>query len=289
MFDLYIDNKNSLTSLEGALRIAISNANNFNTPGFKYSFTSFTTMYKEAVSSGTKYTNPLHTGSGMTIGSTSTAWEQGNLGIGTSLDAAIVGEGMFILSHSATEYDSGSKKVYTRAGRFQVDSTNTYLTDAFGRKVFGYKLDTQGNIASRELVPIQTNGSTDIGIDDNGMVVDGYAANQADSENPTTPMYQLALATFQNKNGLILTTGAAYEETVASGAQLDPGVAGESVGGSDVSSYGSVLGGQLESSNVDIAKVALDMNLLNRGFSAVQAVIDDVTKIIQNVMKIVGG
>ncbi|RAP36903.1 hypothetical protein DID80_04660 [Candidatus Marinamargulisbacteria bacterium SCGC AAA071-K20] len=289
MFDLYVDNKNSLTSLEGALRIAISNANNFNTPGFKYSFTSFTTMYKEAITSGTATTNPLHTGSGMTIGSTSTAWEQGNLGIGTSLDAAIVGEGMFMLSNSATEFDAGSKKVYSRAGRFQVDSSNTYLTDSFGRKVFGYALDPQGNIKSRELVAVKTNGSTDIGLSDNGIVVDGFESNKADPSKPTVPLYQLALATFQNKNGLILTTGAAYTSTVASGNQLKEGIAGEAVSGSDVNSYGNILGSQLESSNVDIAKVALDMNLINRGFSAVQAVIDDVTKIIQNVMKIVGG
>jgi flagellar hook protein FlgE len=288
MFDLYVDNKNSLTSLEGALRIAISNANNFNTPGFKYSFTSFTTMYKEAISSGTETTNPLHTGSGMTIGSTSTAWEQGNLGLGTSLDAAIVGEGLFVLSNSATEFDSGSKKVYSRAGRFQADSTNTFLTDSFGRKVFGFKLDSQGNIASRDLVPIETGGSTDVGFTDSGILVDGFESNKS-TGTATVPLYQLALTTFQNKNGLILTSGAAYESTVASGEQLLNGIAGEKIGGSDTNSYGNVLGSQLESSNVDIAKVALDMNLINRGFSAVQAVIDDVTKIIQNVMKIVGG
>jgi len=33
VFDLYINSKNALLGLESALRIAISNANNFNTPG----------------------------------------------------------------------------------------------------------------------------------------------------------------------------------------------------------------------------------------------------------------
>ena len=105
----------------------------------------------------------------------------------------------------------------------------------------------------------------------------------------TKPLYRLGLTTFQNKQGLALTTGGAYKATVASGESLAHGAAGTAIGGSGGSTYGDLIAQKVEASNVDIAKVALDMNLLNRGFAAVQAVIDDVTKIIQNVMKIVGG
>ena len=97
MLDLYISNKNAIVGLESALRIAISNANNFNTPGYKYTFSLFTTMYTEAISSGTKTTNPIETGSGMTMGSTSTDFSQGNITIGTELDVAITGTGFFII------------------------------------------------------------------------------------------------------------------------------------------------------------------------------------------------
>ena len=44
----------------------------------------------------------------------------------------------------------------------------------------------------------------------------------------------------------------------------------------------SILSESVESSNIRVAKVALDMALINRGFSAIQGVIDDVNKIINN-------
>ena len=39
MLDLYVQNKNSLTALGSALKVAIANANNLNTTGFKYTST----------------------------------------------------------------------------------------------------------------------------------------------------------------------------------------------------------------------------------------------------------
>ena len=131
MLDLYISNKNAIVAMESALRIAISNANNFNTPGYKYTFTSFTTTYHEAISSGTKSKNPIEYGSGMTVGSTSTDFSQGNLTLGTDLDAAISGEGFYIISSSAAVFSNSSVQLYTRSGNFQSDSSNTFIVDDF--------------------------------------------------------------------------------------------------------------------------------------------------------------
>jgi flagellar hook protein FlgE len=283
MLDLYISNKNAIVGMESALRIAISNANNFNTPGYKYTFATFTTMYTEAVSSGTDVTNPIETGSGMTMGSTSTDFSQGNISIGTELDVAITGEGFFILSSSASEFDQNSTNVFSRAGAFQLDSSNTYIVDDFGRKVFGFPIDSNGNITSTVPVPLETKGMTDVEFQEGGTLV----AN-ASSDSPT-PLYKLALTTFQNKEGLIATSGGAYKNSIASGSKFSPGVAGQALATGSASTYGDIINNSLESSNVDIAKVALDMNLLNRGFAAVQAVIDDVTKILTEIIKKLGG
>lgn len=283
MLDLYISNKNAIVGLESALRIAISNANNFNTPGYKYTFSTFTTMYTEAISTGTAVTNPVETGSGMTMGATSTDFSQGNITIGTELDVAITGEGFFILSSSASEFDQNSSNVFTRAGAFQLDSSNKYIVDNFGRKVFGFPVDSSGNITSTVPVPIETNGMTDVGFQDGGTLVGNIS-----SASPT-PLFKLALTTFQNKEGLISTSGGAYKNSIASGSKFEPGTAGDALSPGSSTTYGSILSKSLESSNVDIAKVALDMNLLNRGFSAVQAVIDDVTKILSEIIKKLGG
>lgn len=283
VFDLYINSKNALLGLESALRIAISNANNFNTPGYKYVFASFTTLYNDAITTGTKETNPIQLGAGVTLGSTSTDYKQGNISIGTALDVAIVGEGLFMLSQSASDYASGAAKVYSRAGRFQTDSSNQYLVDTFGRKVYGYKLDSSGNRVSNDLVPIQTDGNTDIGFIEEGVLVNNYSKSKEDTTVRQVPLYQLALTTFENKQGLVLVSGSAYKSTAASGEQLAPNTAGNVIS-KNGSAYGDILPESLESSNVDVARVALDMNLLNRQYAATQALIDDVTKILQNLI-----
>ena len=283
MLDLYIQNKNAIIGLESALRIAISNANNFNTPGYKYVFSSFTTIYTEAVSSGTKTINPVETGSGMTLGSTSTDFSQGNITIGTELDTAIAGDGFFIISSSSSEFDNNATQLFTRSGSFQVDSSNTYIVDDFGRKVYGFPLDSNGNKASTAIEPIQTKGNPNVGFEDGGILV-----ADPDSDNPT-PLYKLALTSFQNKEGLIATTGGAYKKSISSGERFNIATAGDPLSANSQTVYGDILSKSLESSNVDIAKVALDMNLLNRGFAAVQAVIDDVTKILNEVIKKLSG
>jgi flagellar hook protein FlgE len=278
VLDLYKQVGNSLSALRQALRIAISNADNFNTPGYKYTYASFTSVYSELLSPGSEFKNPMNTGGSMTLGSTTTDFTQGNINYGTKLNCAVVGEGFFMLSKSASEFGGESSKLYTRNGSFQVDFNNQYLTDAFGRKVYGYKLTASGGIASTDPLPIETGGNTDIGFIDGGILVTNYQKYQDDIAAGTTPpairqpLFRLTLSSFQNKQGLTLGEGGTYMRTAASGEPLNPGMSGESI-------YGNILAERLESSNIDVAKVALDMNLLNRGFSAIQGVIDDIGKV----------
>ena len=280
--DIYKQIGNSLNALEKSLRISISNADNFNTPGFKYSFASFTTVFSQVMFGGDQFRNPQTIAGSMTLGSTTTDYSQGNIGFGTEMDMAISGEGFFIMSQSAAEFQSSDPQVYTRAGRFGVDNTNTYVVDAFGRKVFGYKLNAQGEIENRTLVPIETGGNIDVGFTDTGILVSGFKANadaiSAGTPAPeTTPLYKVALTSFQNKQGLIIVEGGALQSTVSSGDALEHGQSGQGI-------YGNVLGSSLEASNIDVAKVALDMALLNRGFSAIQGVIDDVNKVTKDLI-----
>jgi flagellar hook protein FlgE len=281
-FGLYSQVGNSLDALRHALKIAISNANNYNTPGYKYTYASFSTMYGEMVSPGSEFQNPITAGGSMTIGSTTTDFSQGNISFGTALDCAVSGEGFFIISKSAEEFAAGSDNLYTRNGKFQVDSSNKYLVDSFGRKVYGYKLSANGSVQSKELVPIETGGFTDIGFIDGGVLVNNYQqfkdSTDAGSVPATrTPIYRLALSSFQNKQGLTIGEGGAFIKTAGAGEALEAGSSGDSI-------YGDILGESLESSNVDVAKVALDMNLLNRGFSAIQGVIDDIRKVFDGLI-----
>ena len=53
--------------------------------------------------------------------------------------------------------------------------------------------------------------------------------------------------------------------------------------------YGSILAEQLEASNVDVAKIGLDMAQLNRSFAAVQGIVDDVNKTLSGLISKLGG
>lgn len=281
MLDIYKNIGNSLQALESSLRISISNADNFDTPGFKYTFASFTTLYNDVESSGSETTNPIQLGASMTLGSTSTDFSQGNIGFGTGLDVAISGEGFFLVSQSAREFSAGSSQVFTRAGRFNLDFQGKYLVDSFDRKVYGFPLSEDGTVTSDIPEAIDISEHDDVGFLDGGILVNNYQARKdqiasglgEDDLVEQIPLYRISLTSFKNKNGLVLTDGSAYKATAASGESFDAGISGEGV-------LGNVKSESLESSNISVAKVALDMNQLNRGFSAVQGIIDDVSKVI---------
>ncbi len=288
MLDIYVNIGNTLSALESSLRIAISNADNFNSPGYKYSYASFTTVFNNVITSGMMLSannanNPIATGASMTIGSTGTDFKQGNIGLGTALDVAISGEGFFSLSASTQEFGSGASRVFTRNGRFQKDFAGKFITDSFGRKVFGFKLDNNGNKVSDVEVPIETDGNTDVGFVEGGVLVTNFQSRKDAIANNTTPvpeqkaLYKLSLTSFRNKQGLVVVDGGAYKATLAAGDPLPVGESGTGI-------YGDILQESLESSNIDVARVALDMALLNRGFAATQGIIDDVNKITNNLI-----
>lgn len=287
MLDLYVNVRNALDGLTTALRVAVSNANNFNTPGYKYTYASFASVFSQVLNQGSEKTNPEVIPGSMTIGSMATDYSQGNLAFGTGLDAAIVGEGLFILSKSATDFSSGADKVYSRSGRFQVDYNHQYLTDSFGRKVYGYKVSSDGTVQDKTLVPIDISSESDVGFVDGGLLVGNFQARKdavaASEANPPAykPLYRLALTTFPNKQGLSIGEGSAYSKTISSGEPSSYGIAGEN-------KFGDILGERVESSNINVARVAMDMNLLNRGFAAVQGILENVNKVFTQTISKIG-
>ena len=286
VLELYVDNKNSTLALLNGLRVAISNANNLNTTGYKSSVASFTTVYAEVVGGALQTRNPQVVGSSMTVGSTRTDFSQGNLGFGAALDVAIAGEGFFITSASAEAFSATANKLYTRSGRFHTDLNNEYLVDEFGRKIFGFEVNANGDIINNELVPIQTNGFTDIGFLESGILVNNFqAAKDAETNGDEAPeqerLYKLALSSFNNKQGLVPVAGGAFRATLASGEPFAVGTSGDGV-------YGDILNETLEGSNTDIARVSLDLALLNRGLSATQGVLDDINRIVGGLISKLG-
>lgn len=286
MLDMYATLKNSLATVESALRIAVSNANNFNTPGHKQTTATFATILGEVFSPGTETVNPQGTGGGVTIGSTTRDYSQGAIGIGSALDVAIRGEGFLLLSESPVDFGANANKVYTRNGQLQIDFSGTQITDSFGRKVFGFEVNAQGNrIGGPEPVAISTKGFTDVGFIDGGVLVGNFNARQeaivnGDPNPPEhVPLFKLALGTVPNKQGLFsaIDGSGALEASVAAGQPLAPQEAGVGV-------YGQIISESIETSNVNVARVSLDMSIINRQISSIQGMIQDVNGITKDLI-----
>ena len=290
MLDLFINFKNTITTLIRSLEKSTENAQNLNVSGYKNQTVTFEQTYIEATS-GTVDQNPQSPGSGITIAGYRIDFTQGALTAGTPLDAAIDGEGFFLLSPSTDPSSvNSSNAILTRSGQFMTDSNYRYLKDANGNFVYGYRLNpTTGKPINSELVPIETNGEVDIGFENGGILASNFQAAKSDDAITSTPMYQLALTSVTNKQGLI-KTGAMFRPSTSSGNLLAIGVSDAAISTDALSgTYGSVKGEMLEGSNFDIAKIALDMNQLQRSLTATQGALDNVGKVLTNLMsKILG-
>ncbi len=239
-----------------------NNIANVNTVGFKASRVIFQDIYSSTIKTasapnGTTNggTNPQQVGLGMSIAAVDVLHSKGAPQYtGESLDFSIDGDGYFILS-------DGTQQTYTRAGNFYI-GVNNNLVNANGAYIQGFKLDATGKI---ELDPVTNEPSLvniliptdyyDVTIDKNGAVV-----GLDEDTNTKTVLGQIALATFNNVNGLEKNGQNTYTSTVNSGEAewTTPGNGGA----------GALNPGTLEMSNVDLANEFTNMIVTQRGFQA---------------------
>lgn len=94
----------------------------------------------------------------------------------------------------------------------------------------------------------------------------------------TLELGRIAIATFNNRNGLKQINGGMYVSTAASGPSS---VDGEGTGG-----RGSILAGSLESSNVDIAEEFTDMIIYQRGYQSNSKTITTTDQLLQEALNL---
>ena len=209
-------------------------------------------------------------------------------------NASIDGQGFFITSPQPKTVAAGSdlKKEsfnYTRVGQFMVDS-NGYIVDANKNFVYGYQVNTDGNTLKTDLqrlrIPSQVTGSgtsMTVTIDDTTAPLLSTAieinamgeitatvqtedststANPKPKVSKTVKIGQVAVAIFQNPNGLTKAGGNYYTTNAQDNAgQVAAGKPGD--GG-----LPTLMTGYIEASNVDLAKEFADMITTHRGFQA---------------------
>lgn len=112
----------------------------------------------------------------------------------------------------------------------------------------------------------------DINVDEEGIITGTYSNGQM------IPLYRVALADFQNEDGLVKQGGNLFSATLASGSAITnkPGTNG----------LGSIAPGSLEQSNVDIAEEFVRMITTQRGYQANSKIITTVDTMLSELMNL---
>ena len=125
-------------------------------------------------------------------------------------------------------------------------------------------MTTQDGYASGVLQAVQ--------VDATGTIVGKFSNNQVQE------LAQVALATFENPNGLSKVGGVHFSSTANSGLA--------NIGTALTGARGQVVGGALEQSNVDLAKELTDMIVAQRGFEVNARLVSTADRILDTLVNL---
>jgi flagellar hook protein FlgE len=263
--------QNSIAATSQAMTILSSNAQAFQTDGYKQQTFTFTAMFQRQLhgfyASGSGGSSLSQ---GVSLVSMGYDMSQGGIRKSGPLNAAINGHGFFILERAVTE-----RYVLTRASDF-VFSVDGTLRDIFGRKVKGYRI-VDGTVDRSVLVDIKLDTMvplSDVRIQEGGML---YSTTGDDAQ----PVYQLAMARVSNASQMAQVQGNAFKTTINSGPITAYGVSGDPL-------FGQVSGGYSESSNVNPAELTIMGIQLQRGYQAIQAMLTMTNRFLTQLMDVAG-
>jgi flagellar hook protein FlgE len=264
------------------LDVTGNNIANANTTGFKTSSVVFSDtlsqMLTAAAAANTNRggTNPVQVGLGVQLSATNANFTQGSTQTtGRPTDLMIQGDGFFVTK-------KGGEQLYTRAGAFTFDNTGTLVTPS-GNRVQGYALDAAG---------VPTGGLIDVTLDFSALTPAVPSGVQLTSYNIGSDgklrgifddgiqrdMCQIAIADFNTPMGLERVGETSFRESANSGAPLvDVAGAGR---------RGTLIGGALEMSNVDLAAEFTNLILAQRGFQASSRVITTSDQVLEDLVNI---
>jgi flagellar hook protein FlgE len=264
------------------LDVTGNNIANANTVGYKSSTTVFQDTLSQTLAGGGGSnanrggTNPVQVGLGVQLAATSTNFNQGSAQTtGRPTDLMIQGDGMFVTR-------KGNEMLYTRAGAFTFDDTGS-LVSPTGNRVQGYLLDNTST-ATGGLVDITLDPANAVPTPPAGVSLTSYTISSDGKirgvfdDGQQRDLAQLALADFSNPMGLEKVGETSYRESANSGAaQLATPTTGR---------RGTIVGGALEMSNVDLAAEFTNLILAQRGFQASSRVITTSDQVLEELVNI---
>jgi flagellar hook protein FlgE len=262
-----------------------NNVANVNTVGYKSSTTIFQDTLSQMLTASTGPqggangqggTNPIQIGLGAQLAAVSSNMGQGSAqstGVGTHM--MIQGDGFFIV-------ERGTEQLYTRAGAFQFDAAGNLVTSD-GDRVQGY-----GNAGGTVTAPPAAVGNLNINdlVGDANLDPEDLQSYSIGTDGTITGIIagdrvnlgRVAIADFVNPNGLEKAGDTMYRVSPNSG---DP-----EVGNPGEAGRGSLLTGNLEMSNVDLAQEFTNLIIAQRGFQANSRVITTSDSVLEELVNL---
>jgi flagellar hook protein FlgE len=259
------------------LDVTANNLSNVNTIGYKGSRATFKDQLQQNFAGGAASgatsggANPQQVGLGVTLSSIDNMITSGSLQTtGNPLDVAISGEGWFRVGATDAAGNLTGAAQYTRAGNFSRNNNGDLVTsEGF------YVLQADPAAPTDPTKGVKINippGSTGATVSNDGTV--SYIPVGAQTR---TSGGQISLAKFPNENGMVRASGNRWQEDPSSGVPTI-GLPG--------SSFGSTIGGVIESSNVDLANEFTSMITAQRGFQANSRVISTSDELLQDLVNL---
>jgi flagellar hook protein FlgE len=257
-----------------------NNIANSSTDGYKQENVLFSDLLTQQVNgatapvppgTGTAVTggiNPIDVGSGTQVVGVVADQSEGPLKqTGLASNAAIEGNGYFVVSQNG-------QQLYTRAGDFTLDAKGELVTPS-GGLVQGWSGTTTTGATAPVVVQLgsykagATSGPTlqAYSIGANGQVTGTY------SDGSTAVLATIALATFPNPNGLSDLGNSYYSASPNSGtATVAPPGTGPA---------GTLQGGAIEGSNVNLAQQLTDLVSAQTNYEADTKVVGTTSQVLQ--------
>jgi len=274
-----------------------NNISNVNTTAYKTQNIHFEDLLNQTVSYGNAKSgtlqgvDPTQVGMGVGQGMVNIVNAQGSVqDTGRPTDMSIQGSGYFVLN-------DGKQNYYTRDGAFGVSPDGTLSSGANGMKVQGWQADNTGAVDATKTptdiaIPLTKDPKNPASAALKGFSVgrDGSIIGAYDDGTSQT-IARVALTDFRNPDGLIRNGGNLYSAGVNAGQAQFPTTAGGTTttpyAAGGTGTLGAIGAGQLEGSNVDLAKQFADMIQAQQGFNANTKVITTTNNMIQSVLSIV--
>ncbi|MDL0418845.1 flagellar basal body rod protein FlgG [Caldibacillus thermoamylovorans] len=272
-----------MKNMQIKLDVIGNNIANVNTFGFKKGRITFKDAMYQTIGSASGGTdtrggiNAKQVGLGSEIASIDTIHTESSLqNTSRPLDLAITnGDGYFVVKEGGQQ---GGQHYFTRAGNFYIDDEG-YLVNSDGYKVQGYYPNSEGlndiKIKRQEEKEIDDRKVTlelqGISISQDGKIIAQY------NDNSVTTIATIALARFNNEEGLNKAGGNLYQASTNSGQPIF------GIGGG---AHGTVVSGKLEMSNVDLSEEFTEMIVAQRGFQANSRIITTSDEILQELVNL---